>query len=156
MSRKVSVVACWLCVAACSVLCLASCGVGNDQTTCTTPSSTAQHIQAGDDQNGQSMTLHLGQTLTVTLCSTYWSFQGSSNPRVLALVGEAVVSPAPQSVCPVAGTGCGTVVQKFRAVGPGTAQVTASRVSCGEAMRCGGAAGSYKLAVTVVLGFPSG
>jgi hypothetical protein len=99
------------------------------------------------------MTLHPGQTLTVTLCSTYWSLQGTSNPQVLVPVGAPVTSP--RNGCPV-GSGCGTVAEAFRAVGLGTAQVTASRSSCGEAMGCTSATGTYRLTVTVVGATPSG
>ena len=119
-------------------ICLASCGL---------PwiSAPAGTIQAGDTQNGKSVMLRPGQTLTVMLSSTYWTFQGSSNLQVLAPVGASVPSPGS---CPP-GVGCGTITQEFRAVGPGTAQVTASRVSCGEAMRCIGSAGQYQLTVQV-------
>jgi hypothetical protein len=101
-----------------------------------------------------SLTLPAGQTLLVTLASTYWSFQGSSNPQVLVSLGGPVVSPAPMGTCPVAGSGCGTISQEFRAVAPGTAQVTASRVSCGEASRCVGASGRYQLTVEVTATSP--
>jgi hypothetical protein len=143
MNREGHVVACWLrraAVAACCVigLVLASCGAAS--------SSTPESVQAGDAQNGRSVTLHQGQTLVVTLASTYWSFQGSSNPKVLALVGTPVATPGS---CSPPGSGCGTVSQTFRAVGAGTAQVTASRVSCGEALRCTGSAGHYQLTVQV-------
>lgn len=129
-------------VAACFAVCvcLASCGWS-------APSGQPASFRAGDDQNGTSMTLHPGQTLLVTLASTYWSFQGSSDTQVLAPVGAPVISPAS---CPPGG-GCGTVAQEFRAVGSGTAQVTASRVTCGEAMRCVGASGQYQLTVTVTV-----
>jgi hypothetical protein len=124
-----------LVVACCAVwLWLASCG------------TTTGGIQAGDSQNGKSITLHAGQTLVVTLASTYWSFQGSSDSRVLSPIGAPVTTPAS---CPP-GMGCGTVSQAFRAVGPGTAQITASRVSCGEAIGCTGATGHYQLTVQVV------
>src|SRR5258706_10516416 len=84
---------CVLCV------CLATCGrpVGGG--------STSVSYRAGDDQNGKTITMQPGQTLLVTLASTYWSFQGSSNPQVLAPVGTPTVSPAPVSTCPVAGSG---------------------------------------------------
>jgi hypothetical protein len=106
-------------------------------------------IRAGDDQNGKSITLQPGQTLLVMLSSTYWSFQGSSNPQVLAAVGAPTASPAPRSTCPVIGTGCGTVSEMFRAVAAGTVQVTASRVSCGEAMGCTSATANYQVTVHV-------
>jgi len=137
-----------LCCAVC--LCLASCG----QSLGTPASSPAVNVRAADAQNGSSLTLRAGQTLLVTLASTYWSFQGTSNPQVLVPVGGPVVSPAPSPTCPVAGSGCGTVAQEFRAVAPGTAQVTASRVSCGEALRCGDAAGHYRLTVEVTAAVP--
>jgi uncharacterized Zn-binding protein involved in type VI secretion len=92
-----------------------------------------------------SITRHPGQTLLVTLGSTYWTIQGSSNSLVLAPVGAAVTSPQPFSAPP--GSGCGTVSQEFRADKYGTAQVTASRVSCGEAMGCVGPTGQYQLPV---------
>jgi hypothetical protein len=127
-------------VACCAIgMCLASCGLSSG--------GTPVNYQAGDDQNGHALTLHPGQTLLVTLASTYWTFEGSSDPQVLAAVGTPAVAPA---TCGVAGSGCGTVSQEFRALEPGTAQVTASRVSCGEAMACTGASGHYLLSVQVV------
>lgn len=123
-------------------ICLASCGLG-------TVSGPAGNIRAGDAQNGKTVTLHPGQTLIVTLASTYWTIQGSSNPQTLAPVGAPVASPAPFDPNRVPGTGAGSVSEEFRAVAPGAAQVTASRVSCGEAMRCGGASGKYQLTVQV-------
>lgn len=147
MNRGVSIRAFWpraMVVAACSVLCvcLASCALPWQGTP--SPSS---DIQAGDNQNGASITMRPGQTLLVTLGSTYWTIQGSSDSQVLAPVGAAVISP--QSCDAPPGSGCGTVSQEFRAAGSGMAQVTASRVSCGEAMRCVGPAGQYQLHVQV-------
>jgi hypothetical protein len=157
MNSETHAMAFWLrgaSVAACSVvcMCLASCGGSPGQgTACTTLNSTTGSVRAGDDQNGKSITLHPGQTLFVTLCSTWWSLQGSSNSQVLAPVGAAVASPAPfdKNTCPYGG--CGTASEEFRAVGLGAAQVTASRVSCSEAMRCTGAAGQYQLTVKVTV-----
>ncbi|HEX5546267.1 MAG TPA: hypothetical protein VFX24_02600 [Ktedonobacterales bacterium] len=124
------------------MVCLASCALPWQGSP--SPSS---NIQAGDNQNGKSVTLHPGQTLLVTLGSTYWTIQGSSDSRVLAPAGKVVTSPESCSAPP--GSGCGTVSQEFRAASSGTAQVTASRVSCGEAMRCIGPAGQYQLTVQV-------
>lgn len=126
-------------------ICLASCGLAWTGTT----SGPADSIRAGDAQNGKSITLHPGQTLIVTLSSTYWSFQGSSNPQIVASVGAPVASPAPFDQHGVPGSGAGSVSQEYRAVASGTAQVTASRVSCGEAMKCVGASGQYQLTVRV-------
>ena len=124
------------------LVCLASCALPWQGM-----SSTSSDMKAGDSQNGKSVTMRPGQTLLVTLGSTYWTIQGSSDSQVLAPVDKAVTSPQSCSAPP--GSGCGTVSQEFRAVSPGTAQVTASRVSCGEAMRCVGPAGQYQLTVQV-------
>jgi hypothetical protein len=77
--------------------------------------------------------MHPGQTLLVTLGSTYWTIQGSSDSQVLAPLGAAVTTPQSCSAPP----------------GSGIALVSASRVSCGEAMRCVGPAGHYQLTVQV-------
>ncbi len=156
MNNGVSAQALWprgVAGAACGVICvclmlmgLAACALPWQGSSSPSPSPSSD-IQAGDGQNGQSITLHPGQTLTVTLGSTYWTIQGSSDSQVLTPVGKPATTPESCSAPP--GSGCGTVSQEFRAVSSGTAQVTASRVSCGEAMRCVGPAGQYQLTVQV-------
>ena len=113
----------------------------------TTVAASSGTVTLRDPPSGSHTTVRVGQTLTVSLSSTYWQFGGSSRPAVLKDVGGQVV-PAPRGTC-VAGGGCGTSSESFKANTPGTAEVTASRTSCGEAMRCTGDAGSFKLEVTV-------
>gem|GEM_PF-3257346 len=105
-------------------------------------------ITAADAANGHTVTLHVGDSLTVTLHSTYWGFGGSSNSVVLVSDGVPAVSPSPSGCVP--GQGCGTVVAAFDANAVGTSVVTASRTTCGEALRCPGSAGSYHLTVKVI------
>lgn len=139
--RAAGVAACRVvCLCLLLVMCLVSCALPWQGTH-------SSDIQAGDNQNGKSVTMHPGETLMVTLGSTYWTIQGSSDSQVLAPVGKSVTAPKSCSAPP--GSGCGTVSQEFRAARSGTAQVTASRVSCGEAMRCVGLAGQYQLTVQV-------
>lgn len=102
-------------------------------------------VAVGDADNGTTVTLFPGERLTVALGSTYWTFQGSSNPAVLRQVGQPVVSPGS---CPP-GVGCGQVSATFTAVQQGHADVIASRSSCGEALSCTGGAGSYRVSVVV-------
>jgi hypothetical protein len=45
--------------------------------------------------------------------------------------------------------GCGTVTAVFRAVAPGSATITASRTTCGEALLCTGSAGAYEVTIVV-------
>ncbi len=116
---------------------------------CGTPSQPAgAAIAAGAAQNGQTISLHPGDTLRLTLDSTAWTIGGSSDPSVLQPQGAQVVSPAPPGACPP-GMGCGTTGIVFKALKQGTATVAASRISCGEAMRCVGSQGTYELQVTV-------
>jgi len=103
-------------------------------------------LRATLKQDGGKLTLHRGQELRVVLQSTYWEFKAVSAPSVLHLVGKPVVRP--KSGC-VPGAGCGTVTVTYVAKALGSAVVSASRTSCGEAMGCTGDAGSYTLTVSV-------
>jgi hypothetical protein len=105
-------------------------------------------VGIGDAQNGQSVGAHVGDTLRLSLSRTTWTISGSSDPSVLQAVGEQVVSPAPPGSC-YPGMGCGTTTALFRALRAGSATVTATRVSCGEALRCVGTEGQYEVVVVV-------
>lgn len=122
-------------------LCVAGCGAATGQSS----------VRAGDAQNGQTITLLPGQTLTVKLSTTYWTMQGSSNTQALVSMGAPVASPAPMDSCHFGGCTAqgGSISETFRAVAPGTAMVTASRTTCGEAMGCVGSSGQYELTVVV-------
>jgi hypothetical protein len=130
---------------------LASCGAamtGAGASPSPGSSPEAGLIVATDSDNGKTLELHVGDRLEVTLNSTYWNIQESSDLSVVRLAGPMAVSPRPNGCVP--GGGCGLAIATFDAVGTGTADVTASRTSCGEAMRCVGSAGSYRLSVVVV------
>ncbi len=105
-------------------------------------------LSFGDGQNGQSVSARVGDIVTVTLDSTAWTIAGSSDASVLQERGAQVVSPAPPGSC-LPGMGCGTTSAAFKAVRAGTATVTATRLSCGEARRCVGPEGAYSLTVLV-------
>jgi hypothetical protein len=111
------------------------------------PSPTPATLAAGDADNGHRLDARAGDHVVVTLNSTYWTINDSSNPAVLRMAGQPVVSPQIGGCVP--GGGCGTVRAAFDALAPGTADVTASRTSCGEALACTGGAGSYRLTVVV-------
>jgi hypothetical protein len=119
-------------------------------TTVTTPTSsraTTTEITITDSDKGAKVTIRQGARLTVRLGSTYWTIQGGSNPTVLQQQGHTTYTPAPG--CPP-GAGCGTADASFLGLAPGQAQVTASRTSCGEALACSPAAGSYQVTVIVL------
>jgi hypothetical protein len=98
-----------------------------------------------DASNGRTVTVARGAQVTVALDSTYWTFAGPSNPAVLKEVGQPVAVPGS---CPP-GVGCGEVIARFTAVGPGRADITATRTSCGEALSCPAGSGSYRVSVVV-------
>ena len=99
-----------------------------------------------DANDGQTITLHVGNHLQVALASTYWQFQPIPDPSVLRAEGSPATSRSPGCV---PGAGCGTVAVTFTAVAPGHATVVATRTSCGEAMACQGSAGHYQVEVVV-------
>ena len=121
---------------------------GGTTTGTTTP--VGNTVTLGDADKGRTLTVAVGEQLTIILKSTYWRFADPKPPSVLTPMSAPVVvaSPANSSGC-VPGQGCGTVTMSFRAAKPGTAIASASRTSCGEARGCVGDAGSYQITVIV-------
>ena len=101
-----------------------------------------------ETDNGHTVRVHAGAELKLILHNTYWQIVGSSDPLVLAPLGEPTYSGAGLISC-IPGSGCGTVTQVFRAVGLGQATLTAKRTSCGEAIQCVGTTGSYQVTIVV-------
>jgi hypothetical protein len=104
-----------------------------------------------EKDNGKTITVDSGDVLTVQLSNTYWRFAAPSGPAV-RMLGEPTTSSSapfnPEKSC-VPGAGCGTVTANFQSAAPGTAVVSATRSSCGEAMACGGGEGTYTVTVIV-------
>jgi hypothetical protein len=108
----------------------------------------ARTVAASEPDNGDTITMAVGDMLVVMLHNTYWRFAALSQAAALRSTGPSSIVTSKVTGC-VPGQGCGTVRESFRAVTAGRVVVTASRTSCGEARRCTGAAGSYRLAVVV-------
>jgi len=104
-------------------------------------------VRANDGSNGRTVAIRRGQRLTVVLSSTYWRLQPSSNTSVLSLVDRPKINPQLSGCVP--GGGCGTATATYLASGAGHATVTATRTSCGEALRCIGANGQFTVHVFV-------
>lgn len=96
--------------------------------------------------SGRQVTVPVGTRVSVRLDSTYWRF--AVLPAGAPLRALPVVVVPRRSGC-VVGGGCGTVTAPFVATRPGQIAVTARRTSCGEAMRCTGAAGLFRVKVVV-------
>lgn len=108
--------------------------------------SGAVGLDIGEKDKGTTVQATQGQIVTLTLHSTYWIIQGP-DPKILKpLSAQPEVSADFKGV---PGSGSGTVVMRYQAVGTGTATIAASRTTCGEAMGCTGDAGSFKVDVKV-------
>jgi hypothetical protein len=128
---------------------LAGCGLAACGTATPNPAGgQGTLIVAKDAANGTTVHLHVGDRVEVALASTYWTVRGSSAPAVVHQDGATITQPAPQGSC-VPGEGCGVERTYFTARSAGTAVITAGRTTCGEALRCVGSRGRFKLTVQV-------
>lgn len=131
-----------------ATLTLSACG-GHDAATA---APSGKQVSATEHDNGHTIALRRNDRLVVRLASTYWTFVTNPRPAVLHEVGTPRVTTSPPGTGPgrcVAGAGCGSVTATYDAAGPGQVVITANRTSCGEAVRCTGGAGTYRLIVKV-------
>jgi hypothetical protein len=114
------------------------------------PPPRSPDVVVRDGAGNHTATVTVGQWLEVVLGSTYWTVAGSSRPAVLRQDGASVSMARPAS-CPKVppGMGCIPIRTDFTALKPGTAVITASRISCGEAMECAPNQRNFTLTVTV-------
>ncbi len=119
-------------------------GGSSPGTTSVSAPTTHPPMVATAQDNGRTITLSVGQTLAVRLDSTYWTFTPTAPP--LHAEGTPVVLRG--GPC-VPGQGCGSVTASFSGASAGRTTVTAERTTCGEAIRCTGTAGLYRLVVVV-------
>ncbi|MGF1431571.1 hypothetical protein [Kitasatospora sp. LaBMicrA B282] len=103
-------------------------------------------LDLSDHADHATVRTTVGATVRVTLHSTYWSAASSSAPDVLAPSGSPTSVPSPGCV---PGAGCGTVSTAFTARAAGTAVLTATRTTCGEALACAPDQRTYTVTVTV-------
>lgn len=111
-------------------------------------SSTSSTMSVSERDNGRVLRLARGGEIVLTLASTYWHID-AVHPSTVLRADLPTTHPrsAPGHCMP--GQGCGVVTAHFHAVAAGTATITASRSSCGEALRCTPAQSSYRLTITV-------
>jgi len=102
-------------------------------------------LRVGDGDNGGTVRATPGQTIELVLGSTYWHIDGSSDPSVLTAAGDPVST---RGEC-TPGSGCGTLSQRFVGAGRGSATLSASRTTCGEARACSPDQGRFAVTVTV-------
>jgi hypothetical protein len=105
----------------------------------------AESLVLTDAQNGRVVRAHVGDRLRVQLGSTYWRFDAPSGPQ-LRPAGRPSFAPGPSCV---PGGGCGYVAQVYDVVAAGTAQLSASRTTCGEVLRCRPDQRTFRITVIV-------
>jgi hypothetical protein len=100
-----------------------------------------------DTANGSTVHVHVGDVVRVTLHSTYWQMNAPSTAALQERISDVVASPPAPGRVP--GLGAGTVVTTYVAHTSGTAQITAHRTSCGEALQCTPDKQSYAVTIAV-------
>ena len=122
-------------------------GVGNSMAAATTA--------LAETNANQTVTVKMGSTVSLSLHSMYWDLTALKAGASLQEKGAVIQKPAPlgtaaRAGCGVPGSGCGVQTWKFSTVKMGVTHLVASRVSCGEALRCTAANGTFKVTVKVV------
>jgi hypothetical protein len=100
-----------------------------------------------DRANGTTLRVAVGDKIVLVLGSSYWNFAGSSAPGVVRQIGPVRLVHTTQTCVP--GGGCQPKRALYKALSRGTAVITAHRLSCGEALRCTGSRGHFRLTVVV-------
>jgi hypothetical protein len=111
----------------------------------------AKTLAITESNNGRTVKASLGQSISITLHSTYWNVGAVSH---LKLVGDAQITPimpgpSAPATCQHPGMGCGTIVWKYVATARGTSSFTATRDSCGEALQCTATQKKFKVTFKV-------
>jgi hypothetical protein len=99
-----------------------------------------------DNANGTTVHVKVGDTVTVTLHSTYYQMDPPSSAAVGAGATVAAGSVGPGHI---PGSGAGTVVTSYIARSPGVAKITAQRTSCGEALACAPDQRTYAVTIAI-------
>jgi hypothetical protein len=118
-------------------------GGGSPDTSTRAPSG--DRLLVTEAQNHATLTAHVGEVVHVRLGSTYWRFDPLAG-AALRTAGSPSFAPHPSCI---PGGGCGTVTQAYRAERAGTVRITASRTTCGEALRCRPDQRSFRVTLVV-------
>lgn len=112
--------------------------------------STPHAVKVVDERyNHGIVVVHKGSRVELLLHSSYWQVHESSRPDVLRQEGQPVLLQGPRGGC-LPGIGCRPEQAMFTAESPGEAVLSASRASCGEALRCLPDNSQFKVVVDVL------
>jgi uncharacterized protein YceK len=120
------------------------CGSGSSTTGGGAGDKTTTH-QLDEKSNAKTVSVHFGDTIVVTLHSTYWSFRPPTG-NILQPVGPPSIGKGLN--CPsIPGSGCGSVSMTYNVGKVGSGGIAAHRDSCGEAVRCVGTAADWAVRI---------
>ncbi len=127
----------------------ATAGCSSARSTTGTPPTVANYpaIVLDEHANQSTVRVVVGRRVELLLHSSYWTDFGSSQSAVVRADGSVRTLPTSQRCVP--GGGCNPVLATFMAQKVGTAVLSASRTSCGEALRCGPANSHYRVTIVV-------
>lgn len=108
---------------------------------------TGEPVVLDEHANGKVVHVRVGTTIELLLHSSYWRIHRSTRPAILAPQGQPTQLPVTPTCAP--GIGCNPVREMFLARAPGTAVLSASRTTCGEALRCGPQNSRYRVTVII-------
>ena len=125
----------------------AGCGSGSNSPG-TNASDQAKNgtLTLDEKADGTTVHVHFGDTVVVTLHSTYWTFLPSGASLALQL-SAPVATSAPSSCGQPMGSGCGSVTATYNVGHVGTTTLRAHRDTCGEALRCVGKQADWSVTV---------
>ncbi|HET9728879.1 MAG TPA: PASTA domain-containing protein [Acidimicrobiia bacterium] len=112
-----------------------------------TPSTIITPLHLGDADNGHTVQARVGQEIDINLDSTYWQFDTTLNRAIVDYSSGGVTVVTTPGCVP--GGGCGTITGHFIARAVGTAVISASRTSCGEALACAPAQSHWSVTIHV-------
>jgi len=107
-------------------------------------------VVLSEHSNGKTVHVAVGEHVKLILSSDYWRVHGSSSNAVVVQTGRARLLPRPKNCPKIPGLGCVPFETTFTALAKGTAVITASRQTCGEALACQPPQEHFR--VTIVVG----
>ena len=131
------------------VLVLTGCGSSSGSTAA---AGSAGTVSLDEHANNTTVRVGVGATVRIALHSTYWSPVTSSAPELVEPVGTPTAMATATSPACRPGSGCGTVTTTFLTRGAGSARLTATRTTCGEALLCAPDQRTFTVTVQVANG----
>ena len=125
----------------------AGCSSARGTTGTPPPRPDSPAIVLDEHANQSTVQVAVGRRVELLLHSSYWTDFGSSRSAVVRADGSVRTLPTSQHC--IAGGGCNPVLATFMAQAAGTAVLSASRTSCGEALRCSPANSHYRVTIVV-------